>query len=300
MNLENFKQAKLVPPTSFATPTNRPCFLGAWYYKVVSNLDRYLGIEATVTLPEFIPDENRYAIKKETTYPGRDDLTYKLHLDSPSIYMGGKAKDESDVGLGYFRGYTDSSKTTVSEEKFTFRPFWRYIYQDENGNTINKYDGTTLKQTEHYYLPGDKLKIMVVSPVKDFLQMTIEVIVTTTIPKYVEIRSKLGAPATLVTPLFPSKGYGEINAEFKRVNAIDQYSNEGKPAQMTSAYVTPMKWENVYLFKEVDGVIVKHLFDDRLIAQRMKCPKEEIVISQRVNDDSSGEIVSIQPNRGDK
>jgi len=49
-----------------------------------------------------------------------------------------------------------------------------------------------------------------------------------------------------LSPVFVSKGHGTSKtAQFKRVNAIDQMANEGKPATLTTSNVKEAVWESV-------------------------------------------------------
>ena len=77
-------------------PGTPNCFPGAIYRKVVSSKDYWLGIEATITLPQFTPDPERY-----------DDTKQNYYLDNSSIYMGGHSYYESDVGIAWMIGHTD-------------------------------------------------------------------------------------------------------------------------------------------------------------------------------------------------
>src|SRR5699024_650473 len=56
-------------------PNTRECFPGAYYRKVVSSRDDWIGIEGTVILPEITFDEERINPEKPSQY-----------LDNPTVY----------------------------------------------------------------------------------------------------------------------------------------------------------------------------------------------------------------------
>lgn len=265
-------------------PTSYKCFNGAWYYKTLSSKDSWLGIDAVVTLPLFEEDENRY----QYIVDALTNREIKRYNDTPSVYLGVCSDYENDVGFGWFRGLVDGK---VTNEKITFRPFWRYIY-NENGKEVNTYKGTKLEETEYYYFPGDKVRVTLVSLEPNYLQFRIELIEETKIEKYKVIRSNLpNKPKTFLSPVFIAPGVGVNKTEVKRVNAIDQYGNEGRPTQMTNAKVNECVWEDVYLFRKINDTIYKVPFtDDRYI--RMLCPKEEAFT---IKNEGNKEIVIINP-----
>lgn len=145
-------------------PQDPAVYGGAWYHKVVSSKDKWVGIEATVTLPEFKIE--RYEGEYDASLPVDPAAT---HLDNPSVYLGGNAQSESDVGLSLSRVLVDVEKQTLSVGGIAFRPFWRYITAEEqdvggyeahdgeysvsaNGN--NCFANYHWRYTEYYYLPG--------------------------------------------------------------------------------------------------------------------------------------------------
>lgn len=278
------------------------CFLGAWYHKVFSTKDKWLGIEGTIRLGEFIPDDKRY---------GHDNRTFwERHLDSPSIYMGGHSISESDAGLGWMVGYetTDTSEPlNYGSKKVAYRPFYRYIYSeavDTNGNVlrnnVNSWNVSDPKRFEFYYFPGDLIKMSVYSPLPNYLQLKIEVLEPTTIEKYKKQREafnlKNNMPSTYYSPLFYSEGHGILDAEFKRVNSIDQYGNEGSNVKLTDAKVTKATWESVYLYRNINNEIIKVPFSlDR--QTRMTCPNVESFTLNATDEQTKngGESIEIHP-----
>lgn len=280
-------------------PNETPlCFLGAWYRKVASSKDKWLGIEGIIELGEFTPDEVRFNLDGKGRY-----------MDVPSIYMGGKSHFESDAGLGLNTSYLSadtSSPLDYSSPKIAYRPFWRYIYQDAldiEGNVtrreINSWNISNPKSLMYYYFPGDVVRMSCYSPLPNYLQLRIEVIKPTTIKKYQDLRKKYqlpnDIPSDFYSPIFFSKGHGIDAAEFKRVNAIDQYGNEGYHAQNTKAFVSAATWSEVYLYREIAGEIVKVPFNKKRQIS-MICPNEK-AISVKVDDNQNLETISIHPDK---
>lgn len=281
-----------------AAPAAPKCFLGAYYRKVFSSKDQWVGIEGTITLGEFQPDKERF---------GTDNrVVYERELDSPSIYMGGQSISESDAGLGYMIGYQyegQEIEMNYGTPKVAYRPFWRYIYStalDFEGNvernSVNSWNVSDPKDFDFYYFPGDKITMSVYSPKKDYLQLRIELVEETTIEKYVNIRKGFNLkakPRVFLSPLFFSEGHGHSLAEFKRVNSVDQYGNEGFVVKNTNAKVTKATWHETYLLREIDGKVQKVAFDETRSSQ-MACPNKESFEIKGLKN--GGEEITIQPN----
>ncbi len=281
-------------------PEQQRCFGGAWYHKVESSRDQWLGIEGTITLGEFNPDDKRFGLDK-----------YNRYMDNPSVYMGGHADFESDAGLGMNTGFSDPSfKENLDQNspKVAWRPFWRYIYsdvKDDDGNVVrrnfNSWNISDPRNFNYYYLPGDTITMKVYSPAPNYLQLRIEVVKPTTIEKYVKQRSAYGidTPKTFYSPIFHSQSQGTNKpAVFKRVNSIDQYGNEGGVAKKTDAFVSKASWHNVYLYRKIDGKLYKVPFTEKRYAM-MNCPFEDAynVSYEGVNKEDGGENISIHPNQ---
>lgn len=293
-------------------PANPAVFGGAWYRKVVSSKDSWVGIEATVTLPEVVI--RRYDGDYDETLPYDPKVK---NLDNPSVYLGGNAGSESDVGLGFSRTLYNANGSTLTVSSYAFRPFWRYITKDNkdaggydvhgglyavtaNGN--NCYANYHYKYTEYYYLPGDTLRIIVFSPSPGKLQLQIEVIAKSTLPSSVAIREKYGwkDPADFISPVFSSPGHGTggVKAEFKRVNAIDQTSNEGKTAIETQTEITNAVWHSTYLYRVINGITYRVPMNDARRGE-VNAPRADAFIVERTDEQSAvgGETVTIAPGR---
>jgi hypothetical protein len=282
-----------------ATVLPQDCFLGAWYRKFVSSVDYWLGIEGIITLGEFTPDEDRFNLDGKHRY-----------MDNPSVYMGGKASLESDCGLNWNIGYEKAGDNQVLDygsKKVAWRPFWRYIYndvKDENGNVLrgsyNSWNVCDPSNLGYYYLPGDTIKMSVYSVKPDYLQMRIEVIKPTSIPKYVKQREqynlKNNMPYTFYSPIFHSKGHGVSKAEFKRVNSIDQYNNEGYKVSDTKATVSKATWHECYLYRRINGKLYKVPFTTKR-AFSMICPTRTAmsVNYDDVDVNKGGENIILHP-----
>lgn len=281
-------------------PSVPSCFHGAVYRKVVSSKDYWLGIEAVVTIPEFIPDVDRYDATKPSYF-----------LDNASLYMGGNAYSESDVGLTWSIGYFNSESTSYTTSGIAFRPFWRYITSVEACTNNNCYRNANVNDFQFYYFPGDTIRMSVISPTPGYMQMRIELLSLTTNEHFVDARARYGLgddfERVFVTNPFPSAGMGAAKAEFKRVNAIDQVANEGKPTLNTNSVVENSIWHEVYLYRMIDGVLYRVPMVDTRSAS-MTCP-----LGTNINGDFSnayeisyegvdqslgGEVVTLNPNNG--
>ena len=284
-------------------------FGGAWYHKAVSSKDKWVGIEAIVTLPEV-------TIRR---YSGDFDETLKVdpnvkNLDNPSVYMGGNALSESDVGLSFSKALIDTKSNTLSTGCIAFRPFWRYItdkdqdlggYDAHGGEYAVSANGNNCianyhwKYTEYYYLPGDKLRMIVYIPEEGKMQLQIEVLEVSTLPESVAMREKYGwkDPEDFLSPVFTSPGHGTgIDAEFKRVNAIDQVSNEGGTAIFGDTLISGIIWHETYLYREIDGTLYRvPMSEDRRGVTNAPFDEYFDVDFEGVESSLGGERVTIHP-----
>lgn len=291
------------------------CFGGAWYHKVMSVPYVFYGMEAVVTLP--MPFIKRY---EDGFLPkGLLSLHHK-NLDVSSIYMGGHAKDELDVGLALFKGELNGK---MSEGSCVYRPFWRYItdefedvgtYDLENkrfyaASLLNNTNG--IKNiyaqyhpsfTEYYYLPGDKLKMTLYSPKPNFMQLKIEVLELSNMPYSIYMRKtyKYKDPQTFITPVFSSKGHGtDMIKTYKRVNAIDQVKNEGKIAIASQTKILNSLWHECYLYyKEADVLYKTPMTDENTVT--MQCPEKNAFYATKMDAKTGRQMVSICPKEATK
>jgi hypothetical protein len=91
----------------------------------VSSKDKWVGIEGIITLPEV------KIARYEGDYNSELDVDPNAkNLDNPSVYMGGHALNESDVGLSFSKALIDVKNQTLSKGSIAFRPFCVYITSD--------------------------------------------------------------------------------------------------------------------------------------------------------------------------
>jgi hypothetical protein len=242
-----------------------------------------MGLEADIVLPFFTPDPSRYEWRDE------GGTTVRRYLDTPSLYMGGSAAFETDIGFGWFHGRLDGEMT---KEKITFRPFWRTIFE-EDGVEKNVYAGTPIDATQHYFFPGDRIHIELVCEIPHHLTFTATLLEPSKDPDAIAFRKRINEPAPLIVDHIKAPGNGVQDAEYKIVCAIDQYHNEGRPTQATSARSKGSTFEQVNLFYETGEGIAKTPFFDRGI-QTMLCPDNAAFT---ITPTTTGDCVDIDPSR---
>jgi len=239
-----------VLPSSSAT-----CFAGAYYRKAVSSKDYWLGIGGRVVLPTLTYDLSRENPNKLGTY-----------LDNASIYLGGNSDDqETDIGMIW--EVIREADGSVSKERKAFRPFMRRTSYKSGQAALYQNAPAT---SNYYWYPGETISISI----QLIEEKKIKFIVEGAGKKYEEI--------------FEADGYQKgFMANYKRVNAIDQVSNEGKPVQVTTAKVTGAKWLEVYLFRSVNSQIVKAPMHTKRFTD-MQCPaKSYFVLSSSGESDEA-------------
>jgi len=230
---------EVVPPSATS------CFAGAYYRKAVSSKDYWLGIGGTVVLPTLTYDLSRENPNKLGTY-----------LDNASIYLGGTSDgQETDIGMTW--EVIREADGSVSKERKAFRPFMRRTSHKSGQVAVYQNAPAT---SNYYWYPGETIA------------MSIEVIEAKKIKFIVEGAGKR------YEEIFEADGYRkEVMANYKRVNAIDQVSNEGKPVQTTTAKVTGAKWLEVYLFRSVNSQVVKAPMHPNRFTD-MQCPAKSYFV----------------------
>lgn len=217
-----------------------PCFNGAYYRKVVSSKDKWLGIGGKVVLPQIAFDESR----KNPNKPGQ-------YLDNPSVYLGGNMNgQETDIGLTW--EVIRDENGTVTPDRRAFRPFLRRTGYAPTGQ-LATYENAPA-ESQYYWYPGDEIEISV------------------QVLENKKIRFVVEGEGKRFERDFNCDGYslGSIG-EFKRVNAIDQVANEGKPAQPTQTEVTGSEWKETHYFRLYEGDVVKVPVHDQRFTD-MRCP----------------------------
>ena len=262
-----------------------PCFAGAWYHKVVTSRKKWLGIETTITLPEFIPDQER---QEETELAGKKIMRY---LDTPSVYLGSSSDYENDIGFGFFHGKING---VLTDEKITFRPFWRNIYL-EGEREVNTYKGSNIDETEYYFFPGDLVKVSLLCLKPEYLTLIISLLEPTTIEPFKTIRNSINPPRVFRIDDILAPGNGIRDTEYKIVNAIDQYHNEGRPTQNTKAQAINCIFHETNLFIEENKRLIKVPFFKQE-HQVLLCPKKEGFVVENIEN---AKKVSIIPEKSE-
>lgn len=241
-------------PNEVRPVATKPCFEGAYYRKLVSSVDHWIGISGTVILPQITFDETRKNPKKSQQY-----------LDNPSIYLGGHVGgQETDIGLSW--EVIRDQQGNISDARIAFRPFLRRTSHESGQESI--FVNAPAKQ-EYYWYPGEEV-FMSLETIGEGL---VNFIVT-------------GAGKHYETT-FECAGYSlDKTGEFKRVNAIDQMGNEGKPVQATHTQVTKGKWLHTDLLRLENGVMVKVPFHSGRYTE-MNCPQTNYFSVQATADEKS-------------
>ena len=232
------------------------CFQGSYYRKAVSSKDKWRGISVKVVLPKIFYDLDRPNLAK----PGQ-------YLDNFSIYLGGNANgQETDIGLIW--EVIRDAQGNITPVPVCFRPFWRWTaYRDQ----ASGYANADAQKTDLHYYPGDTLT-MAISVVSDGM-----------------LRFEIAGHGSIAHKKFsvdfPCKAYTlSENTEYKRVNAIDQVSNEGKPVQATKAKTEGTEWLETTLLR-LNGmeVISVPMHSGRFTD--MRCPSNKNIQVTASDDD---------------
>ncbi|SMC86097.1 hypothetical protein [Pedobacter nyackensis] len=244
----------------------KPCFNGAYYRKAVSSKDVWIGISGTVVLPKIAFDASR-----------KNDEKSGQFLDNPSVYMGGSMNEqETDVGMTW--AVVKDEKGNISDERKSFRPFFRRASYPKTGQKDIWQNAPASK--EFYWYPGEEIK------------MSVRVISDGKLRFIVEGAGKR------YEANFESDGY-KMNGvgEFKRVNAIDQVRNEGKAAQPTKTRVENAVWKETNLFRMQNGKVIQvPLHKDRFTDMRCPDVKYFNITSNKKQQKIGAETINIYGN----
>lgn len=226
----------------------KPCFEGAYYHKLVSSTDHWVGISGTVVLPQITFDESR-----------KNPKNPKQYLDNPSIYLGGLMDgQETDIGLSW--EVIKDKDGRISESRVAFRPFLRRTGH-KSGQVSVFLNGPAT--ADYYWYPGEEVFMSLETVSQGLVRFVIE-----------------GAGKRYETT-FDCAGYSLTKTgEFKRVNAIDQMSNEGKPAQVTKTVVSKGQWIHTDLLRIEAGEKIKVPFHSGRYTE-MNCPQPQFFKIQR-------------------
>jgi hypothetical protein len=217
----------------------KPCFNGAYYRKLVSSSDVWLGIGGKVTLPTITFDPERVNPLKPNQF-----------LDNPSVYIGGNMSgQETDLGLTW--EVIRDANGNVTADRRAFRPFLRRTSFSSGQLAI--YENAPA-QAQYYWYPGDEVEI------------SVQIISDKKLRFIVEGEGKRFERD------FDLDGYrAGVRGEFKRVNAIDQVANEGKPVQATKTKVENSVWTNTYLFRSYQNKVIQVPAHSSRLTD-MRCP----------------------------
>lgn len=234
-------------------PASLPCFAGAYYRKAVSSFDVWTGIAGFVKLGKPQIDENR--LGEQTKQP----------LDNFSVYMGGNAGGKSEVDAGLSWEFTTDASGKRSERRNAFRPFWR-----------TKTWNSAPDKPEFYFYPGETVQMAVLVAAPNKLRLVISD----------------GKAKTFQTD-FDAEGFAPgIARQFKRVNAIDQVGNEGKPVQPTKAEITGAEWLQTILLRG-EGANAKQVPMDKTRFTDMRCATETNVVVTTIDAAKGAEKIDI-------
>ena len=236
--------------------TSIPCFAGAYYRKAVTSFDVWTGIAGIVKLGTPKVDEDRL------------DATKKQPLDNFSVYMGGNAGGNYEVDAGLTWAFTADAGGKLSERRNAWRPFWRTKTWNNAPNS-----------PEYTWYPGDTVQIAVllVGPKK------LRLIVADANPQ----------PKKMFQVDFDAEGFApNVTRQFKRVNAIDQFGNEGKPVQPTKAQVTGAEWLQTILLRGA-GAETKQIPMDKTRFTNMRCSDESHIVVTTTDAAKGAEKIDI-------
>jgi len=230
-----------------------PCFPGAYYRKAVSSFDVWTGIAGLVKLGMPKVDENR--LGEQTKQP----------LDNFSVYMGGNAGGKSEVDAGLSWEFTLDENGKRSARRNAFRPFWR-------AKTWN----SAPNEKQFYFYPGETVQMAVLVAGANKLRLIISD----------------GKTKTFQTE-FDAEGFApNIPRQFKRVNAIDQVANEGKPVQPTRAEIIGAEWLNTVLLRGA-GADAKQIPLDKTRYTDMRCANESHIVVTTTDAAKGAEKIDI-------
>jgi hypothetical protein len=167
--------------------------------------------------------------------------------------MGGNAGGRFEVDAGLSWEFTVDESGKKSERRDAFRPFWRA--QDGGWNSAPA-------KKELYFYPGE----------------TVQMAVLVAGPKKLRLIISDGKSKTFQTD-FDAEGFvAGAPRQFKRVNAIDQVGNEGRPTLPTKAEITGAEWLQTVLLRG-EGAAAQQL---PMIASRftdMRCSNGTIAVT---------------------
>jgi hypothetical protein len=200
----------------------QPDCSGAFFRKVKSaKRASYRGITATVTLPEV------------RNFDPADKV-------APSIYLGGHAGDELDIGLSYDVARDKNGnplRDANGNDVYAFRPFARYpgmSWWTNSPNQTGKNKGDWESNSRQYFYPGEQVTMTVRVTGHEEIELT--------------IASTTDSTKSLHRVFDGVRGFAPGRAtEWKRVHSIDESGQENKSVRPTSASLVGGHWDVVEL-----------------------------------------------------
>ena len=245
-------KASAKPGGEVAPAASIPCFPGAYYRKAATSFDAWTGIAGFVKLGTPQVDEDRLGENKQP-------------LDNFSVYLGGNAGGNYEVDAGVSWEFTLDEIGKRSPRRNAFRPFWR-----------TKTWNAAPDEKQFYFYPGETV------------QMAIFIVA----PKKLRLVISDGKNKTFQTD-FDAEGFApNVARQFKRVNAIDQVRNEGKPVQKTKANIVGAEWTNTFLLRGA-GAEAKQIPMDKTRFTDMRCSDEKHIVVTAINDQKGAEKIDI-------
>lgn len=245
-----------VRPSSYS-----PCANGAYYRKMVSSSDNWLGIGGKVTLPTITFDPARINPAKPAQY-----------LDNPSVYLGGNmGGQETDIGLTW--EVIKDDQGNVTPDRRAFRPFLRRSSISGQSATYENAPATS----DYYWYPGEEVSLSI------------------QLVENKKIKFIVAGAGKRFEKDFDAEGYfpGGVGS-FKRVNAIDQVGNEGKPVQPTKTKVENAIWSETYLFRADQSQVVKvPMHKGRSTDMRCPSSKKFLITASPEDEQKGAEIINI-------
>lgn len=258
-----------------------PCFPGAYYRKAVSSVDTWSGIEGVVTLPQFTPDPSR--LNPDTGRPLDNPSIYMggragdQEIDAGVTWEVIKEPDGSTSKLGkafrpFWRNkdwhsgpanpdfyYYPGDQIRIRIESLQENKLTMFIELLNRGDAARKGmqsatepvktgDVTSAAAADAKSTATAKNLPTPIAEKKMVATGSLPTSGTRTFGKDFAATSPDAVTSLSVTFDAPNFGPDRLQ-QFKRVNAIDQTGNEGKPAQPTKARVTDATWTEVNLLR---------------------------------------------------
>ncbi|NJM52192.1 MAG: hypothetical protein HC846_01650 [Blastocatellia bacterium] len=179
--------------------------------------------------------------------------------------MGGNAGGNFEVDAGLSWEFTVDENGKKSDKRNAFRPFWR----------TKTWNAAPAKK-EFYFYPGE----------------TVQMAILVAGPKKLRMIISNGKDKTFQTE-FEAEGFAaNVPRQFKRVNAIDQFGNEGKAVSPTTAEITGAEWLQTVVLRG-EGANAKQI---PLTAEKftdMRCPNEKNIVVKLTEKEKGGEKIDL-------